>query len=302
MELRHIRYFLAVAEEGNFTRAAARVGIGQPPLSQQIRDLENEIGAQLFHRVPHGAELTAAGLAFRERVAMLPAAAEQAAEAARRAARGELGTLRLGFTGTAAINPVVPRLIRDFRRERPDLSLELFEANSVRLREDVLGGRLDAAILRPGPADPPDLVTQPLASEPLVIALPVDQDRSPDEAEIPLAGLAALPLILTPREVGISLHDAAVAACRNAGFDPQLGPPAPQIASILSLVAAGQGFSLVPESMRQLTLEGLVYKSVSGGVADVEIGVATARGMKAPAVAAFLRKAREMQHPGSASS
>src|SRR6202021_3095346 len=104
MELRHIRYFLAVAEERHFTRAAAKVGIGQPPLSQQIKDLEAEIGTALFHRVPHGAELTAAGEAFLEGVKEMPALAERAMKAAQRAARGETGSLRVGFTASAAFH------------------------------------------------------------------------------------------------------------------------------------------------------------------------------------------------------
>jgi DNA-binding transcriptional LysR family regulator len=112
MELRHIRYFLAVAEERHFTRAAAKVGIGQPPLSQQIKDLEVEIGAALFRRVAHGAELTPAGLAFLERVKGMPALAEQGKQAARRASRGELGSLRVGFTASSAFNAVVPTAIR----------------------------------------------------------------------------------------------------------------------------------------------------------------------------------------------
>src|ERR1700744_2377161 len=107
MELRHIRYFLAVAEEQNFTRAAARVGIGQPPLSQQIKDLEAEIGAPLFHRIPQGAELTGAGEAFHAAVSGLPLLAERAVLAARRAARGETGALRVGYTGTSAFHPNV---------------------------------------------------------------------------------------------------------------------------------------------------------------------------------------------------
>ena len=102
MELRHLRYFLAIAEEGNFTRAAARLGIGQPPLSQQIKDLEGEVGAPLFRRVPHGAELTEAGKAFLERVKGIPLQTADAVRAAQRAARGETGRLSLGFTGTAA--------------------------------------------------------------------------------------------------------------------------------------------------------------------------------------------------------
>src|SRR5262249_58539731 len=115
MELRHIRYFLAVAEEGNFTRAAAKLGIGQPPLSQQIRDLEAEIGAALFHRVPHGAELTAAGEAFLSEAKASLASAERAKLAAQRANRGETGRLALGFTASSAFNPVVSATIRRFQ-------------------------------------------------------------------------------------------------------------------------------------------------------------------------------------------
>jgi DNA-binding transcriptional LysR family regulator len=133
MELRHIRYFLAVAEERHFTRAAAKVRIGQPPLSQQIKDLEAEIGVTLFRRVAHGAELTAAGKAFLETVQGMPALAEQAKNAARRASRGEIGALRAGFTASAALNPVVPSAIRSFRLAYPDVTLSLEEANTVPL-------------------------------------------------------------------------------------------------------------------------------------------------------------------------
>lgn len=292
MELRHIRYFLAVAAEENFTRAAQKLGIGQPPLSQQIRDLEREVGVQLFHRVPHGAELTEAGRIFREHVLSLPQAAAEAIGAARRAAKGEIGELRLGFTGATALNPIVPRLIRAFRRERPGLALRLVEANSLRLREDVVAGRLDVAILRPNRSDPHELMTWPLAQEPLVAALSVEDDPAPGVAEIALEELAGLPLILTPRDIGISLHDAAVEACRAAGFEPRIGQAAPQIASIMSLIAAGLGFSLVPDSMRQLALDGVIYKTLSGPAREVVISVAVRRGPLNAATAAFVDRVR----------
>src|ERR1700731_1808165 len=127
MELRHIRYFLAVAEERHFTRAAAKIGIGQPPLSQQIKDLEAEIGAPLFHRVPHGAELTSAGEAFLQAVKEMPALAERATKAARRAVRGETGSLRPGYTPSATFKPPVPSAIRAFRRAYPEVDLTLEE-------------------------------------------------------------------------------------------------------------------------------------------------------------------------------
>src|SRR5215475_5548696 len=128
MELRHIRYFLAVAEQRNFTRAAARIGIGQPPLSLQIKDLEKEVGTALFRRIAHGAELTEAGKAFLAGVKEVPSTTEKATMAARRAARGETGALRVGFTATATFNPIVPSTIRSFRRAYPDIHLTLEEA------------------------------------------------------------------------------------------------------------------------------------------------------------------------------
>ncbi|MGH6860322.1 MAG: LysR family transcriptional regulator, partial [Phyllobacterium sp.] len=145
MELRHIRYFLAAAAESNFTRAAVKLGIGQPPLSQQIRDLEREIDAALFHRVPHGAELTAAGRAFLEHATLVIASAERAKTAAQRANRGEIGSLSLGFTASSAFNSAVSGAIRRFRNRWPDVQLSLTEMNSNALMEKLVRGEIDAA-------------------------------------------------------------------------------------------------------------------------------------------------------------
>ena len=172
MELRHIRYFLAVAEEQHFTRAAAKVGIGQPPLSQQIKDLEREVGAALFHRLAHGAELTEAGKAFLAGVKDMPLIAERATMAARRAARGETGSLRVGFTASAAFNVVVPSAIRAFRRAYPEIYLTLEEANTTRLVSGLREGTLDAVFLRPGTPGSEELQLRPLSEEPMVVALP----------------------------------------------------------------------------------------------------------------------------------
>src|SRR5246500_4578890 len=150
MELRHIRYFLAVAEERHFPRAGAKVGIGPPPLSQQIKDLEGEIGAALFHRVAHGAELTEAGKAFLAGVKQMPLIAERATMAARRAARGETGSLRVGFTATATFNVVVPSAVPPLPRAYPEIYLTLEEANTTRLVVGLREGTLDVVFLRPG--------------------------------------------------------------------------------------------------------------------------------------------------------
>src|SRR5271156_3795516 len=172
MELRHIRYFLAVAEEQNFTRAAARVGIGQPPLSQQIKDLESEVGAALFHRIPQGAELTDAGRAFLDHVQAIPSQAERAVRAAQRAARGEIGSLRVGYTGSASFNPIVTGAIRSFKSAYPDVDLSLEEDNTTRLIAGLREHLLDVVFLRSGDLGCEDLQLHPLSEEPMLAGHP----------------------------------------------------------------------------------------------------------------------------------
>jgi DNA-binding transcriptional LysR family regulator len=190
MELRHIRCFLAVAEERHFTRAAAKVGIGRPLLSQQIKDLEAEIGAALFRRVAHGAELTPTGETFLA-VQEIPALAEPAKNAARRASRGEVGSLRVGFTASAAFNPVVPSAIRAFRRAYPGVALPLAEANTIPLVQGLLDGTLDAAFLRPDDAGSDGLQLCHLSEEPMMVVLPPDAAAASGRFWAPTLGCRA---------------------------------------------------------------------------------------------------------------
>lgn len=287
MELRHIRYFLAVAEERHFTRAARKVGIGQPPLSQQIRDLEDEIGAPLFRRVAHGAELTAAGSAFLDAVGALPALAERAVSSARRAARGETGSLKVGFTASTAFNAVVPSAIRAFRHDYPEVELSLEEANTTRLVAGLSEGTLDVAFLRPGAAGIDNFHLRPLAEEPLVVVLSERHAKSTAGA-IDLAGLAEDPFLLFPRPIGPTLYDSIVGACRDAGFDPRIAQLAPQIASIVNLVAADLGVSIVPASMSQLRVTGVVYRPISGRSPVARIALGCRRADPSPLVRNFV--------------
>lgn len=259
MELRHIRYFLKIAEEGNFTRAAAQLGIGQPPLSQQIHNLEAEIGYPLFHRLSHGVELTPAGQAFYEKVQDFPQRAFSSILAAQKAARGETGTLALGITGATALNPHVPHTIRDFRHKFPGVELKIEEANGLELIKHLYDGRLDVAIFRSSSKDPDDLHIVKLGQEELMAALPANHPLAQNNHEININDLCDEPLILTPRDLGTSLHDATIKAFKDAGIEPKLGPPAPHIASIMSLVSAELGVALVPKSTRQLALDGVKF-------------------------------------------
>lgn len=281
MELRHIRYFLAVAEEGNFTRAAAKLGIGQPPLSQQIRVLEMEVGTALFHRVPHGAELTAAGIAFLAEAKASLAAADNAVLAAQRAARGETGRLALGFTASAAFNPRVTGAIRRFRSQWPDVALALSEMNSNWLMEKLIRGELDAAFIRPGLEDPKEVRLKRLPDEPMLIALPAHHALT-KHSQVPLAALAGEPFILFPRTVGLSLYDDIVRGCREAGFELVVTQEAPQIPSVVNLVAADLGVSIVPASIAKLTIEGVVYRPIEGPPLIARLGLAMLKAQRSP--------------------
>ncbi|TBY86580.1 LysR family transcriptional regulator [Rhizobium leguminosarum bv. viciae] len=281
MELRHLRYFLAVAEEGNFTRAAGKLGIGQPPLSQQIRDLEREVGAALFHRVPHGAELTAAGAAFLGEAKASLAAAEKAKLAAQSANRGETGRLSLGFTASSAFNPVVSTTIRRFRARWPEVQLSLTEMNTLALMQKLERGELDATFMRPSLDDPTGIRLRRLPDEPMVIALPASHPLT-GYPRLPLAALADEPFILFPRLVGLSLYDDVVLACRKAGFELTVAQEAPQISSVVNLVAADLGVSIVPASISQIMLEGVAYRPIEGPPAVARLALAILKTHRSP--------------------
>ncbi|OCI96915.1 LysR family transcriptional regulator [Rhizobium sp. AC27/96] len=289
MELRHLRYFLAVAEELNFTRAARRIGIGQPPLSNQIRDLEDEIGAPLFRRMPHGVELTEAGQVFLPEARAIVAKAGQAKALALRAARGELGRLRVGFTGSAAFSPIVPSSVRSFRRAYPEIDLTLEEAHTTRLLERLGAEELDAVFIRPGHADPPAFRSHTLGEEAMVIALPSGHPLAEAES-LPLSSLSEEPFVLFPRTAGPSLFDGIIAACRHAGFEPILGQIAPQITSIANLIAVELGVSVVPSAVAQIRVPGVTYVPIAGNGPVARLTLATRRDERSAVVQNFIAR------------
>lgn len=290
MELRHLRYFIAVAEELNFTRAARKVGIGQPPLSNQIRDLENEIGTALFRRLPNGAELTEAGTAFLPEVRAILLQAEQAKRSAIRAARGESGRLRVGFTGSAVFNPLVPTVVNAFRETYAAVEFTLEEAPTARLLERLDADELDAVFVRPGSRDKLQARRHLLAEEPMVIALSSGHARSGAQT-LQLGELAEESFVLFPREAGTGFFDDIVAACRKAGFEPVLGQSAPQITSIASLIAVGLGVSIVPAEMTKINIPGVRYIAIEGEAPKARLALATRRDERAPIIRNFIAQA-----------
>jgi DNA-binding transcriptional LysR family regulator len=264
IELRHLRYFIAVAEEGHITRAAERLGIQQPPLSLQIRQLEQALDVQLFRRVPRGVELTTAGAALLEHARSVLEQLDRAVAITRRTARGEQGRVVIGFTSSTPFHPFVPRIIRAFRELSPLVSLVLEESGSSELVQGLRSEEIDAAFIRSPVADTAGLTVRPLLQEVMIAALPAAHPLAtvpnPSCAPLPLTQLATETFILYKRPGGPGLYDAIITACRGAGFSPRVGQEAPRILSTLNLVAAGLGVSIVPESLSRLQMDGVVYR------------------------------------------
>lgn len=263
MELRHLRYFLAVADARHFTRAAAKLGIGQPPLSQQIRALENELGTPLFLRQPRGVTLTEAGRALAEDARQILSAAERAVDRAQRAAAGDIGRLRIGMINSAPFHPFVPRAIREFGQRHPEVRLSLEENSTPALLEDVRAERCDVAFVRPPLGHATDIDAIALFDEDVMVALPNGHPLARFE-NLSLWALAGEAFVLFPRTVGAGLYDEIIACCRRAGFSPRVTQETSQVTSIVNLVAAGLGVSLVPASMQQVHSEGVTYRAIAG--------------------------------------
>jgi len=295
MELRHLRYFIAVAEEGHITRAAERLGMQQPPLSQRIKAIEREIGVQLFRRKARGVELTEAGSVFLDNARAMLAQNERAIESTRRTARGEQGSLCVGITPTGPFHPFVPRVIRAFRETFPLVSLTLEECLSPELLERLRSEQMDTAFLRTPMTKPEDLVIDLLLEEPMVVALPSAHALAQDDGKgaLSLKDLAGETFIVYARQQGPGLYDVTTAACLKAGFSPRLGQEAPRITSALSLVAAGLGISAVPASMQRMVMDGVAYRRLTGpNQPKAVLNLASRRGDPSAAVRHFLNLVR----------
>lgn len=262
MELRHLRYFVAVADALSFTRAATQLGIGQPPLSQQIQQLEREIGSPLFVRLPRGIRLTDVGEAFLEEAQTILRQTATAIDHAQRVSRGEIGLLRLGFAASATFHPFVPAFVRAYRASYPDVRIALVEGHTRQLTGRLADRTLDLALIRPPYVLPDDFWSERVVDEDMLAVLPNDH-RLHEALTIDLAHLKADSFILFPRHISPGLHDNIVRACINAGFTPRIDQEAPQMTSIIHLVGAGLGVAIVPASMRKINAVGVVYKPLA---------------------------------------
>jgi DNA-binding transcriptional LysR family regulator len=281
---------VAVAEELHFGRAAARLHLAQPALSQQIHQVEQELGVSLFHRTTRHVGLTDAGKQLLRDATRILEEVEQAIEAARRAQGGELGRLVLGFVGSAA-SDVLPRVLRAYREQRPAVEVALREMDSAEGLAALAAGRIDAALLRPPVVDPA-LAHAVIRREPFVVALP-QQHPLAAQPRIALADLAGEAFILFPRNWGSGVYDRVIAHCDQAGFSPRVVQEATEMSTIAGLVAAGIGISLVPASIALLRTAGVVYRTLDAGALTAEMAVAWRRDDTSAVLATFLEVARQ---------
>jgi DNA-binding transcriptional LysR family regulator len=291
MELRHLRYFIAVAEELHFGRAAERLHIAQPPLSLQIRQLEEEIGVQLFQRTKRRVELTAAGEVFLRESLKTMAQIEHAVSEARRASRGEVGRLVIGFIQSAAIN-ILPGVLQTFRSRFPEVDIKLREATPSQVQNDLAGGHIQIGFLRP-PVNHEALEWESVLSEPILVALPEAHPLS-HRRRLALKSLSGERFILFPRAASPGFYDQLVSVCREAGFSPVIGQEAVQMQTILGLVAGGMGIALIPASIRGLRSDGVVYREIREPLPQAEMIVAWRRDDQSPTLRAFLNVIKEI--------
>ncbi|MFL1461757.1 LysR substrate-binding domain-containing protein [Roseococcus sp. DSY-14] len=290
MDIRHLRYFLAVAEELSFTRAAARLHIAQSPLSQQIKALEADLGVPLFHRTKRHVELTEAGRVLIGEARAILKRMDEARRAARRAHEGLTGRLVIGFTSSASYD-VLPDLLAAYRAAHPDVDIVLREGvlspDQLRAIEE---GEQDVGLLRP-PVRNPGIALLVVRRERLVAALPQGHKLA-RAARLPVGRLAGEGFIMYPRAVGAALNDPVVALCHAAGFTPSVAQEVGELQTIMRLVAAGMGVALLPASAGLLRIEGVALRPLREASPVLELALAWRRDSTSPLVRAFVALAR----------
>ncbi|NJN56627.1 MAG: LysR family transcriptional regulator [Leptolyngbyaceae cyanobacterium SL_5_9] len=291
MELRHLKYFVAVAEELNFRRAAERLFMEQPPLSRQIRQLEDELGVELFQRNRQGVSLTAAGRAFLDEARLTLAQADRAAQAARQAGEAKQNKLTIGFS-ICVFNRLLANVIQTFREIAPTVNISLTEAMTAAQVQAIATGDLDVGFIHL-PIDHPDLCFETVLTEQLVAVLPQNHSLAA-LPEIPLHFLANEPFVLCPEQVKPDLYHQIMRLCQQAGFQPKIAQEATPPEVVVSFVEAGAGVSLVASGAQTRHNAGVVYRAIAETTPQIEIAAAWHKQNQSPVLCEFLEVVRQI--------
>lgn len=295
MELRQLQYFLAVAEELNFGRAAERLQMAQPPLSRQIRQLEEELGVELFRRTKRRVELTEAGRAFLEEARQILAQVEQGVRVAQRASRGEIGRLVVGFEGSSTYD-VIPISLKVYRERFPEVDLVVYAMTTEEQIQALLEGRIGLGFVV-SPLNDKRLAIETILREPLVLAIPENHPLV-TRSEVRVRELESEPFITFQRDRGCGLYDQLIAVCQRAGFSPRVIQEADEMQVILGFVAAGLGITLLSSSVQHFQRPGVVYRALQPSPPKVALALAWRRDAPSAVLQAFIEVVRECAQPG----
>lgn len=293
MDIRQLRYYVAVAEDLNFSRAARRLNMSQPPLSQQIKALEDELGTTLLERTRRSVRLTEPGRLFLRQARSILAQLDDAGDEVRRAARGEAGEIRIAFTGSVPMFEPFPRFIQTFRERFPAVRVEMGHLSSGAQIQALADRRIDAGFLRPSHqfTPGPDIEARSIWEDKLMAVLPATHRLARSRVGVRMADLADEPFILFPRGLGCGLYDHVMGLCSQAGFSPRVAQEAREGVTILALIAAGTGISILPETYRNASIPGVVHRPIAEAASRSRLLLAWRAGEETPLLGRFLAMA-----------
>jgi DNA-binding transcriptional LysR family regulator len=291
MELRHLRYFLAVAEERHFTRAAEHLGISPPTLTQQVQALEAELGVTLLRRNNRSVALTEAGQRFLEEARKTLLQSEHATLVARRAGRGEVGRIEIGYVTSASLAGIIPSSLAAFRQSNPHVDVQLHRMETVRQLGALAEGQIDIGFLRQPKRYPLGIVGNIVWRQPFVLAMPINHPLAKRD-QINMAALADESFIASSVELELGFGGQIQEIAAEGNFTPKVVGRAPDLLTILTLVASGLGVALVPEVFREMYTGRIAYRRLAGPQRNALLAAARRRDDAAPAIKAFLRVMR----------
>lgn len=293
MDVRQLRYFVAVAEELSFSQAARRLNMSQPPLSQQVKALEEALGSPLLERTKRSVRLTEPGRLLLAQARAILAQIDQAGDEVRRAARGEAGEIRIAFTGSVPMFEPFPRFIQAFRERFPGVRVELGHLSTGAQLQAIADRRIDAGFLRPSHqfVPGPDIEVRNIWEDELMAVLPSGHRLASKRGGVRVADLADEPFIHFPRGIGCGLLDHVMGLCSQAGFAPRVAQEAREGVTILALVAAGTGISILPDTYRHAGIPGVVQRPLASADSGSRLLLAWRRAERSPLLGRFLEMA-----------